>query len=196
MRSTTLPTSPIAGLCTVDLLVGGEAVLQRFFEANPAYFIAVNGGPAGPGEAREEIHGPLPAGYAHTKKWVFGYADASGELVAMANVITDLLAPRVWHIGSFIVATARHGSGDAQTLHRSLEDWAGSNGALWLRLGVVQGNARAERFWRQMGFVDGSTRPGTVMGRLTQTVQVMAKPLTDVGLEAYFELLPRDRPAA
>ena len=195
MALTTLPASPIAGLRTVDLIDGGERLLQRFFEANPAYFIAVNGEPPGPGEAEEEIHGDLPAGYPYTKKWVFGYADAGGELVAMANVITELLAPRVWHIGTFIVATARHGSGDAQTIHRSLEDWARGNGALWLRLGVVQGNVRAERFWRQMGFVNGSTRAGIVMGRLTQTVQVMAKPLADAGLDAYFELLPRDRPA-
>lgn len=46
-----------------------------------------------------------------------------------------------------IVATARHGTGDAQVLNRGLESWAVANGAVWMWLGVVQGNTRAERFW-------------------------------------------------
>jgi len=115
-------------------------------------------------------------------------------MVAMANVVSDLLAPGVWHIGLLIVATARHGTGEARVLYRGLESWAASNGASWLRLGVMQGNVRAERFWERLGFIQSRTRSGVQMGRLTHTVRVMVKPLTGGTLEHYLSLVRRDRP--
>jgi GNAT superfamily N-acetyltransferase len=189
----TLPASPIAGLQVMELGAGTEALLQRFFEENPAYFCAVEGEPAGPDAAHEAIHDPLPAGWPYTKKWVIGYVDSAGQLVAMADVTSDLLAPGVWHIGLFIVATARHGSGDAQALFAGLQAWALANGAQWLRLGVVQGHARAERFWQQQGFVQTRVREGVQMGQLTNKIVVMFKPLTGGTTAGYLQCVPRDR---
>lgn len=194
MPLTALPRAPIAGLRAVELGPEDEPLLQRFFEANPAYFLAVHGEPAGPHEAFEEIHGELPAGWRFTKKWLVGYVDETAALVAMANVVSDLLAPHVWHIGFFVVASARHGSGEAQALYRGLETWAVARGAQWLRLGVVQGNARAERFWESLGFVQVRTRSGVEMGRLVNTLRVMFKPLAGGTLAEYLALIERDRP--
>jgi GNAT superfamily N-acetyltransferase len=190
-----LPASPLPGLVVVDLLPNGRAQLQRFFDANPAYFMSVMGEPAQPDEAREELEGLPPAGWPYTRMAVFGWQDVSGELAAMANVITDLLAPGVWHLGTFIVATSRHGSGDAQALYQSVEGWAQQAGARWMRLGVVQGHTRAEAFWRQRGYQQVAVRTGVVMGRQTNTVRVMAKPLCGEPLAAYQALVPRDGPA-
>jgi hypothetical protein len=194
MQSVELPASPVPGLRTIELTAEREPLLQRFFESNPQYFLAVNGEPAGPDEAHEEIHGLPPADYRFTKKWLVGYVDAQGSLAAMANVITDLLAPGVWHIGLFIVATSRHGTCEAQVLHRGLESWALSNGATWLRLGVVKGNARAERFWHSLGYVQVRMREGIAMGKLTNAVRVMVKPIGGDTIEHYLSLVPRDRP--
>jgi len=167
--------------------------LQRFFEANPEYFMAVYGERPGPDAAREEIRGEVPPGFSHTKKWVLGYFDGASTMVAMANVVSDFLAAGVWHIGLFIVATERHGSGEAQALYRGLEDWARSSGADWLRLGVVQGNARAERFWERLGFIETRTRP-VEMGKRLNTVRVMMKPLNGGTRDQYLALVARDRP--
>ncbi len=122
--------------------------------------------------------------------------DASGAMVAMANVVSDLLAPTVWHIGLFMVATARHGDGSSQRIYRGLEAWAGANGASWLRLGVVQGNVKAERFWERLGFAQVRTRSGVKMGRLTNTIRVMIKLLRGGTLEQYLALVERDGPEA
>ena len=194
MSSTQLPSSPIPGLRTIELRSDDAPELQRFFEANPHYFVAIQGEPAAANEAHEEIHGELPPGWAYTKKWLVGCIDAEGSMQAMANVVSDLLAPGVWHIGLFIVATSRFGTGDAQALYRGLETWAASNGANWLRLGVVQGNLRAERFWEALGFVQTRTRSGVEMGKLTNTLRVMVKPLASGTLEQYLALVERDRP--
>jgi GNAT superfamily N-acetyltransferase len=189
-----LSPSPIAALRTVELGAGDEPLLQRFFDDNPAYFITVHGEPASPDEAHEAIHGLPPAGWSFTKKWLLGYVDGAGALVAMADVITDLLAAGVWHVGLFIVATARHGSGDAQRLHEGIERWASDHGARWLRLGVVSGNSRAERFWESMGYMQVRTREGVAMGKLTHTLRVMVKPLRGHTIEELLSLVPRDRP--
>lgn len=192
---TTLPVSPLPGVHTIELTADHAPLLQRFFESNPAYFLTTSGEPAGPGEALEEITGALPAGMSFTKKWVIGYVGADGGLIAIANVVTDLLATAVFHIGTFILATDRHGSGDAQRLHHGLEAWSLANGAAWMRLGVVVGNTRAERFWAACGYVPVRDRPGTQMGKRVVTVRVLVKPLAAGTLDEYLSLVPRDRPA-
>jgi GNAT superfamily N-acetyltransferase len=192
---TLLPESPLAGLATIELRADDAPLLQRFFDANPAYFLATSGEPAGPGEALEEITGEVPADYGHTKKWVIGYVDPRGELAAMANVITDLCARSVFHIGTFIVATDRHGSGDAQALYQGLETWSLANGAAWMRLGVVCGNARAERFWAARGYLPVRRRDGVQMGPRLVSIQTLFKPLRGGSLAQYLALVARDRPA-
>jgi ribosomal protein S18 acetylase RimI-like enzyme len=191
---TALPVSPLQGVHTVELTSVLAPLLQRFFDENPAYFLATSGEPAGPQEGLEEITSELPAGMSFTKKWVVGYVGTSGSLIAMANVITDLFATSIFHIGTFIVATERHGSGEAQILNRGLEEWAVENGAAWMRLGVVKGNARAERFWAAQGYVPVRERPHIEMGKRIVTVRNMIKPLSGGVLEHYFSLAPRDRP--
>jgi GNAT superfamily N-acetyltransferase len=190
------PTSPIPGLSVVNLVPDGEKTLQRFFEENPLYFLAVHGAPAQPNEAHEELFEELPAGWPFTQKFVFGYQGLDGRLAAMANVVSDLLANGVWHVGTFIVETARHGTGDSRALYESLEDWALRSGAQWLRLGVVQGHGRAESFWARCGFVQVARREGVVMGLRTNVIRVMAKPLRGQPLSEYYSLVERDRLAA
>lgn len=195
-QMTTLPASPVPDLRTIELTPDREALLQRFFEANPQYYEFCHGEPPGPGEAHEEIHGEVPAGWSFTKKWLIGYLDATGEMVAMANMVSDLLAPKVWHVGYFLIATSRHGTGLAHELYGGLERWAVENGAHWLRLGVVVGNVRGERFWASHGYLETRTRTGVVYGKRTNTLRVLYKPLAGGTLEEYRALIPRDEPEA
>lgn len=189
-----LPASPIVGLRVIELGRGDEPLLQRFFDANPLYFVAIQGEPPLADEASDEIHGEVPSSMPFTKKWVVGYLDGRAEVVALANLISDLLAPGVWHLGTFIVETARHGNGDAQVLYRSVEAWCAANGARWMRLNIVQGHERAERFWRRMSYAQTTERTGIVMGKRTNTLRVMVKPLADNTLEQHLARVERDRP--
>lgn len=87
-----------------------------------------------------------------------------------------------------------YGRGEAQALYRCLESWAHDNGALWLRLGVVHGNTRAERFWERQGFIQVRLRSGVSMGKLTNTLRVMFKPLAGGSIAQHLALVERDRP--
>lgn len=194
MQRTDIPLCMVPGLRAIEVTSADERRLQAFFEANPEYFRAVNGEPPASDEAHQEIHGELPAGWSFTRKWLLAFVDSQGEIVAFANVTSDLLASGVWHIGLFMVSTQRHGSGLARALYRELEGWAAASGAHWLRLGVVQGNLRAERFWQSLGYVEARKRAGIAMGKLTNTLRVMFKPLSGGTPSQYLSLVERDRP--
>lgn len=189
-----LPASPLAGIAALELTSSHVPALARFFAANPAYFLAVQGEPARPDDAREEIEEPLPEGIPHTKKWVIGYVRPDGEIAALVNLVSDIFAPSVWNVSTFIVETARHGSGDARRLYDGVEAWARGSGACWLRLGVVIGNARAERFWASLGYAETRVRSGFQIGDQINELRVMCKPLCGGSLAEYLALVPRDLP--
>lgn len=188
-----------------DLFVAGEfravelgakdaPALQHFFAINPEYFFAVTGQPPTSTEAYEEIQGGPPPGWPFNRKWTIGFVDKADSLVGMANIVSDLLAPGVWHIGLLIIATQLHGRGAAQSIYEQLEGWARDGGAQWLRLGVVEGNRRAERFWQRCSFVEVRKRNDIEMGKLLNTIRVMVKPLQGGTLADYLLLVARDSP--
>ncbi len=176
--------------------VGEEhiAELQRLLEAAPAYAEMAEGEPVRADAARETYAALPPPGWSYSRRRLVGFrATGSGALAAVADVVSDLLAPGVWHIGLFLLPEALHGTGLAQRAYAALEDWIRARGARWLRLGVVEGNTRAARFWRRLGYEEMRARPGVAMGRRTNTVLVMAKSLSGATLDEYVALVPRDR---
>ena len=133
-------------------------------------------------------------------------AGGAGPLQGVVMVTRDLCAPGVWHLGLFIVATCLHGRGVADAAYAALEAWVRRSGARHLRLSVVKGNGRAERFWARQGFVELRAREGVDTGGRVNTVRVMLKPLlvhappgsaamAEV-LQAYWQIVPRDRPGS
>lgn len=190
-----LPPSPLPGIRVVRLDDAWEGPLQRFFEANPQYFLEALGEPPAADAAILEIRDLPPEDFSYTAIFLLGFVQEDGELMAMASVVSDLLAPGVWHIGLFIVADQRHGTGAAQQLHGSIQAWAERHGAQWMRLGVVVGRARAERFWQRQGYVTTRLREGVEMGQRTNDLRVMVKPLGGRTLQDYLQRVPRDRPA-
>jgi GNAT superfamily N-acetyltransferase len=167
--------------------------LQEFFVANPEYFLAVEGRPAAPDAGQEAYEATPPAGWSFDRKYVLGIEDASGSLLAMADILANLFAKGVWHVGLYIVATSLHGSGAAREIYESIESWMKSNGARWARLGVVVGNERAERFWKRMGYVEVRQRLAIPMGDRINDIRVMMKPLSGGSMDEYLALVERDR---
>ena len=168
--------------------------LQRFFDANHAYFLEVNGEPPRADEGEREFRDVPPPEMAYREMLLLGWFGGDGELVAMATIVGDFIAEHVWHLGLFIVATALHGSGAAHAMYRELEEWTVGRGAHWIRLGVVVGNTRAERFWERSGYRQVRERGPLEMGRRTNRLRVMVKPLAGREVAPYLALVARDRP--
>lgn len=194
MINTERPESSIPGLRVTELTALDEPAIQVFFEANPGYFMVCTGEPPRADEAHEELKGDMPDDWNYNTRWIWGYIDEQGSLVALVNIISDLWSPGVWHTAFFIVDSSRHGSGDARLIHQDIERWAQQNGAQWMRLVVVQGNVKAERFWEKIGYQQVRTLEGIKMGKRTNTLRMMVKPLGGRTLEEHLQRLPKDRP--
>ena len=177
-----------------ELGAGDIAEVQRFFERNPEYFWTVHGEGPRPDEAQDEFADLPPAGMPYRRMSLLGFFDRDGAMVGVATIVGDLIAEHVWHIGLFIVASALHGTGVAPALYGRLERWMVDQGARWIRLGVVQGSAKAERFWRRCGYTQVRERGPVTMGRKTNLLRVMVKPLAGGKLAEYLTLVERDRP--
>jgi len=185
-----------AGYRLRELAAADIAAVQRFFEASPEYFWIVNGEGPRPDEARTEFADLPPAGMAYRKMSLLGFYDGADTLIGFATIVADFIVEHVWHVGLFIVATSLHGSGVAASLYALLERWMIGQGARWLRLGVVQGSVRAERFWARCGYVQVRERGPVAMGKKTNLLRVMAKPLAGGTIDEYLALVERDRPGS
>ena len=179
-----------------ELTTRDVPLLQALFDANPGYFHTVNGRPAAPDAAQLEFDELPPPHLPFRQRWVAGLFDDAGALRGSLVLVADLGAPGVWHIALLLVDQARHGSGLAAQVMAELQAWAGSQGAQWLRLGVVVGNVRAQRFWLRQGFTVTRLRRGIDTGGRLNDLQVMVKPLAGGTLPDYLTQVPRDAPGA
>jgi RimJ/RimL family protein N-acetyltransferase len=193
MHSMPLPIAPQANMRTVLLGEDDAALVQSFYDANPDYFVLFGGQPASPDAALNDLRAFPSQDFSDARKHFIGVVDASGQLLAVADIIENYPAPAVWHLGFFIVATDLHGTGFAKSWLDALEVWIQSQGAQYLRLGVVQVNLRGRRFWEKAGFVPATVRRGVDMGGHVHDVQTMVKPLSRAEMAAYYALAPRDR---
>lgn len=177
-----------------ELLAADVPALQALFDANPLYFRTINGRDALPDEAQTEFDELPPPHLSYGRRWIAGVYDRTGALAGVLVVLSDFCATGVWHLSLFLLATRLHGQGLAGALHLALQDWARRQGARWLRLGVIVGNVRAERFWERMGYAEVRRRLGIDTGGRLNDSRVMVKPLGPDGLDDYLARVPRDRP--
>jgi GNAT superfamily N-acetyltransferase len=178
----------------VALDEGELGELQSFLEANPLYWRVVMETATPPEAAREIFDDRPPPEWPSIATHQRIVRDEGGGIAAVATYVEGIFTPTVWHLGLFIVATRLHGTGRAMTLYASLESLMRSAGAEWVRLGVVVGNARAERFWEKAGYSEVRRRFGVELGPLTRDLRVMVKPLGRRSLGEYLRLVERDRP--
>ena len=191
------PRQPLfesASLRAVELNTDDASLLQKLFDDNIAYFHVCNGRAPLADEALREILDEPPKEMSYAGKWVLGFIDQSGELVAVAIVFSDFIATRVWLISLLMVCTSLHGTGAAHSIYQQLEAWTRNSGAEWIRLGVVKGNTIAEHFWRKMGYVQVRERHNVPSGIQMNTLGVMVKSLNDGAMTDYLSRIPRDRP--
>jgi len=186
---------PSAGWFAAERERSDLPALQAFYEANPGYWLLVHGEPPRPDEALSDFDTQPPDDmrWSALHDWVIRDT-ASARIAGEVGVAVDLPAPGVMHLGFFIVEDARQGTGFAQAVYRCYEEWAITRGTRWLRLGVVEPNQRAHRFWQRLGYREVRRRNDVRIGRCSHTLIVMVKPVGSNTLRDYLAAVPRDRP--
>lgn len=193
MQTSLLPIVANSAIHADELYSTDAAELQSFFDRNTEYFLICHGEPARPDEAAKELELKLPDGLACNKQWFIAFREQGVGLIAVEHVVKDLFSEGVWHIGLLLLDACRHGKGDAQLIYAATEQWAVTQGARWLRIGVVADNLKAKRFWESRGFSSVYERKSVVMGLKKNTIFTMIKALSGATIPQYLELVDRDR---
>jgi hypothetical protein len=184
------------GFTVRELLLDELSTLQALFEANPEYFVTVNGKAPDTGEAIREFNEMPPAHLTFGTRWFAGVFDKAQRLCGAIILVHDLSAKGVWHIALFFMEARLRGTGAAQEVYASLEEVSYSSHAQWLRLAVIDGNLRAERFWIRQGYSEVRKRQLQNPSGEIKTSKVMVKPLRGGTLAEYLHLVPRDAPSS
>ena len=189
------PVFASADLAAHPLRAEQMPALQDLFNAHPGYFRTVNGRDALPDEAQQEFDERPPAHLAWREHHHLALLDGTAQLQGTAVVTEDLCTPGCTHLGLLWLPEPLHGQGIGQRWHAAYQAWARQRGARWLRLGVVEANARAVDFWQRQGYQRLRVREGVDTGGRVNTLWTMLKPLHG-DLDTYLARVPRDRPGS
>jgi RimJ/RimL family protein N-acetyltransferase len=146
------------------LTLADAPAVQRLFERSSAFFELVEGKPAGPGKAIEELTSIAP-GKTLDDTVNFGVFDGD-RLIAFLGLARDYPKAPEWWLGLMLLDPAERNRGLGPQIHRELLERIAAEGATKLWIGVQTQNVAAERFWRREGYVEHSRQPygtGTVI---------------------------------
>lgn len=162
--------------CRLQILDENDIPLvQELMEKCEEFFLLVGGLPPAEDEGRK-IFCDLPNGKDVTDKTVFGLF-YQGELAGVIDSIKNYPEESCWFIGLFLLRPDQRGQGIGRRWLGAYLDHAMSNGAVKIRLGVVEQNAAGRRFWEKNGFSMEARRPPVRYGAKDCVVLLMRREL-------------------
>jgi GNAT superfamily N-acetyltransferase len=143
-----LPTD--SGLTARRIDEKDTAAFQALCEACADYHLLIQGEPAGPDEAREQLH-LLPPGKTLEDKFVFGLFTPRPRMCGVLDLARDYREPGEWYLGLLLLEPGARGHGLGAQVLRAAEDWTRSQGARRMRLACAEQNEAGQRFWERQG---------------------------------------------
>jgi ribosomal protein S18 acetylase RimI-like enzyme len=145
--------------------------LQTLFAACADYFHMVSGEAMGPEETEKELN-ELPPGKTLDDKFFLGLQLPDGTLGGILDVVRDYPESGIWYLGLLLLHPTERGHGRGASLHAQLRKHIQQQGGKAIRLGVLDQNDKALRFWERLGYIEIARKPYPV-GKLQHTVRVM-----------------------
>jgi len=120
-------------------------------------------------DAGKSILFDLPPGKELKDKYVFGVYKENGILIAVIDMVKDYKEAGEWIIGLLMIDPSERGNSLGRKLHNLIKNWVLEEHGKVLRIGVVEENNRAYKFWCEMGYVE-MDRVKITFGYKEQTV--------------------------
>ena len=158
-----LPLFTVAGR-RVRLLDEPDApALQRLFDRCGDYFDLLEGRPARPEAALEELRDGPPERVPHDL-FTLGIDGGQGELAGYIGALRHHRRPNQWYLGFLLLDPAWRGRGVGSTAYWAFQHWIATQGAESLLLAVLADNERGRRFWQSLGFGAPRSYPARQIG--------------------------------
>ncbi|MBE7720685.1 MAG: GNAT family N-acetyltransferase [Lacrimispora celerecrescens] len=156
----------------IRLLSGDdETDLQDLCQRCSDYFELIEGRPPEK-DAANSILFDLPPGKEPKDKYVFGIYKEKGALIGVIDIVKDYKVPGEWIIGLLMIDQKERAKRLGRTLHDLIKTWVSQEHGAALRIGVVEENKGAYKFWEKMGYAE-LDRVKKNYGNKDQTVIIM-----------------------
>lgn len=128
--------------------------------------------------AGHDILFDLPPNKGLEDKYVIGvYKKENDLLIAVIDLIKDYKVSGEWTLGLLMIDPNERGHGLGRTLQAFIKTQVLAHQGSMMRIGVVEENHRAYKFWREMGYAEVD-RVKMTLGIKEHSVIVMNLPLT------------------
>ena len=134
------------------------AHLQELFERCTDFHELSEGAPTRPTAGPEEL-AMLPPGKDLADKFPFGVYAAPGRMVGYLELMRDYPTEHEWWVGLLLFDPAVRRQGLGGRIFRAAAEWVSAQGGSMIRLGVLEQNPDALRFWRRQGFHELHRQP-------------------------------------
>lgn len=136
------------------------------------YFIIVNGIIPTQQETLEILN-DLPPGKSYNDKYVIGIFNEQQKLVSIIELVKDYPVQNCCWIGLLLIIPDERRKGFGSIIYKSIHKWLSGLKTREIRLGVVEQNERALKFWLSLGFEVIEKRQPKKYGKLEYSIIVM-----------------------
>ncbi len=148
--------------------------IQKLLNDCNDFSILVTGESTLPNAAKDLLM-ECPPGIELENKYVIGLIDRKGVLIGLLDAVNGYPKPGIWFIGLLLFSPDHRQKGLGKKTLEEFEKWILSQGATEVRLGVVEANKAAIRFWKKMEFHLLEKRPPAKFGLKEQKVLVFQR---------------------
>ena len=103
------------------------------------------------------------------------FEDGESDMCGLLDVIKNHPQEGEWMLGLFLLAPDKRGQGFGRAFYLSFEKWAQINGAKTIRIGVIEHNSRALKFWRDLGFLEIERKSPYTFGKRESALLVLTR---------------------
>lgn len=110
--------------------------------------------------AAQDLFTARPDGIENKDKVILGILNDQKQLVGVFDLIKSYSGPRTLSLGLMLIDPYSRGQGIGNEAYQLVEEWSISQSFNKVRLGVLLGNNKGLRFWKNMGYSEtGEIKP-------------------------------------
>jgi ribosomal protein S18 acetylase RimI-like enzyme len=152
-----------SGLTARQLNSDDLETIQSLLKSCDDFSILVTGNPYESNAGRDLLLS-CPPGIEQGNKYVIGIINQNENLVGLLDAVKGYSISEVWFVGLLLFSPENRNKGLGKKVMSKFENWARSQGAVEIRLGVVENNKDAIQFWDKLGFKLFEIRPPVKYG--------------------------------
>lgn len=119
----------------------------------------------------------LPPGKTYEDKYLLGiYSSINNKLIALVDIIKDYHNIGEWMLGLLLIDEQERRRGLGIAIHDFIKDWVKEYNGHLLKVGVLEVNSKALKFWSKIGYQE-TRRVNMEFGGVDEVVIVMEQQL-------------------